>query len=132
MLIMLVSSTTDPTAAGLDPDHGHIVVGGSALDRARALAWHIRYGHEEDVAARVPGVPHDGDEKDGAEDDGARVVSIHGGAAVTVLDSFGSVILTMGWSFTPPAPPQGRAARPSSARAIQSDLLVPQPPPRAS
>jgi hypothetical protein len=133
IVAIVTASAVDPRAAERDPDHGHIVVGGSALDRARALAWHIRYGHEESLTARVPAAAHEGDEKDGVEVGGTHVLSIGtGAAAVSVLDSSGSMILTTGWSFTPPATVRGRAARPSSVHVIESDQSVAEPPPRAS
>ncbi len=130
LMAALVSATVDPTAPNRDPSHGHIILGGSALDRARALAWHMRYGHEEDLIAHVPGLPHQEDEN--AEGAGARVLIIRGVGGVTVLGSAGSAILVLSWSLVPPLPAPERAAPPSSLPAIESTMLVPEPPPRAS
>lgn len=133
ILATLLFTAADPYAQNRDPNHGHIILGGSALDRARALAWHMRYGHQEDSNALAPAAPHEEDEKDGAADDGARVLIIRGGAAaISVLDSSGSVILTTGWSFTPPATPDGRVDMHFSLPLMESDVLTPEPPPRVS
>ncbi len=132
VMATLVSAAVDPTAPNRDPSHGHIILGGSALDRARALAWHMRYGYEEDLIAHAPGLPHQEDENENAKGAGARVLIIRGAAGMTVLGSAGSAILALVWSFVPPQPLPGRAAAPSPMPAIESTLPVPEPPPRAS
>ncbi len=132
VVAMMIASEVDPSAPERDPSHGHIFLGGSALDRARALAWHLRYGHDENLIARPSTLPHQEDEDDGAESQGAHVLSIRGAAGVTVLGSAGGAILALSWSLVPPRAAPGRAVAPFPLLVIESILLVPEPPPRAS
>jgi hypothetical protein len=133
LVAMVVTATSNPFGAQYDPSHDHIVLGGNALERARALAWHIRNGHGQVQAARTAAKAHVGDENDDVKVGRVRMLFIHSDATgVTVLGSTSGALLTALWSLIVPTSSGERAAVLFTDSASESEVLVPQPPPRAT
>jgi hypothetical protein len=131
---VVASSAVDPHAAERDPDHTHIVVGGTALDRARALEWHLKHGHDEHPLALPFAASSDEDEQGGNGSARAHVLSIRSGQAadVMVLSLEGGVALSSNWLFVPPSPPEVHAPASVSVFVSEADPSVLEPPPRNS
>ncbi len=124
----------DPHATERDPLHGHLAVGGNAVERARALVSHLRSSTHEDscttglLRCADPCVLADGYEAD------ARVLSLRApsAAGASIYGLGGSVLLTAGVPVIPPAVPAARLGAPDAMSTAGMDLPVPEPPPRSS
>jgi len=129
------SMNLHPVAA--DPDHEHVVVGGSDAARAHALAVHL---------ARMKLHPEtDGDEHPAPRAarsqtscpspsaDEADVISIHGETpSIASFSRGGAVVAAATPAVLRPMTPAGRLRRFTSAVLPDPALPPPEPPPRAS
>ncbi len=134
-LFAFSSMNLHPVAA--DPDHEHVIVGGSDAARAHALAVHL---------ARMKLHPEtDGDEHPApraasgqtscpiSSADEPDVISIHGETpSIASFSGGGAVVAAATPALLPPMTPAGRVHTFISAVLADPALPPPEPPPRAS
>jgi hypothetical protein len=120
-----------------DPDHGHVVVGGSDADRAHALTVHLARMrlHPETDGDEHP-APHAGRAQTScpiASTDEPDVISIHGEAAsIASFGAGGAAVASATPALLPPNTPAGPLFASTAAGLPDSALPPPEPPPRAS
>ncbi len=119
-----------PQSVEWDPSHAHIVMGGDALERARALAAH-RAGLDRHMPPA--GVPHTDESYRVDTGNGPVVFSLRSAnTAGTVLSIGGSMIATAGALALPAVLPAGRVSSQLWQPPQEIALPVPEPPPRPS
>lgn len=120
-----------------DPDHGHVVVGGSDADRAHALAVHLARMrlHPETDGDEHP-APRAGRTQTScpiASTDEPDVISIHGEAAsIASFGVSGAAVAAATPALLPPITLAGRLFASKAAVLLDPALPPPEPPPRAS
>jgi hypothetical protein len=128
------ASFLDPRAVERDPGHGHIVVGGSAPERLRALAEHLGRRHLVESGAGS-GSFAAADDQTGATagaEGAARVFSVQSdrAAGALVFGTGGAVLLASPWRLLIIGGPGGPVAPPLSLTYDSVHLPIPEPPPR--
>ena len=138
VLVLLVAVSANVQPAEWDPTHMHIVVGGSDVDKAHALAAHLaRMRLHPETDGRAAPIAHTGHtDRSCADpsDDHTKVLSIRAGEAVGLAVFGGGAALAGVESpaFAPP-PEYGSQVLPLVPLAAPDPpLALPEPPPRAS
>ncbi len=131
LAVALVLPLLDPHALEGDPYHEHIVVGGSPVDQARALAAHL---HHRSVPLR-----HESSNRvvtgscASPSTDNVQVVSVHSGSAAgSAVIGFPNTIAAAGHSGAPIPTLTSPVVVPSPLHTLEIILLVPDPPPRGA
>jgi hypothetical protein len=140
VLALFLASVLDPAAVDRDPEHTHVVVGGTPAEQARALAAHTQRAHASEMLhRRLPGEQTARDARTpwaratGEESAGAIVLSVRSGEAsassVVGLTGGGLVATATGaFRVSPAVAPLEPARMLMSSGTTPS---IPDPPPRA-
>jgi hypothetical protein len=146
VMVVLLSVVSDPTAAGREPSHGHVVIGNSVLEAARALRAHTH----EPAPAQPHACPHpiggtvtvapratDGGSAatPGAVKGGDRAVVISTRGPITSATVWGlntGAVLHSHWEINPAALSVAPVPEFSTVRWQAPDESQPTPPPKAS
>lgn len=125
-----VLSPLHPQLLELDPLHGHMVIGGTRVDQARALAAHIK------GSADHPSAPSEQQADDPCTEDHsaeAHVLSIRGGGPIgSSVFSVSAVIAGDAPALLPAVLPVVRLIMRPELPARMFTPSVPDPPPRIS
>jgi hypothetical protein len=136
-LLRVVLPAVDTRAIEHDPYHLHVVIGGTPVQRAEAMARHRQHGHGAGSHRGIASVAQSGlcgwpDDPDGRR---PRVLSVVPSAAwgTTVLSAAG---LSIAVPESPREPtitwPAGRLAATPETLPLRIFLSVPDPPPRGT
>ena len=135
LLMFVASANVQP--AEWDPAHMHIVIGGSDLDNAHALAAHLaqtRLHPESDGREHPLAHPGHGDRSCSDPDNQTHVLSIRAGDALGIA-TFGGGDALAGSAVPAILPPVDRPDRVSLLAHVaipDPQSALPEPPPRAS
>ena len=123
-LIAAVSPLTAVFAQRVPPQHGHVVLGGTAEQQQRALAAHV---HHEDSPAHV----HAAGGQPAASNGSVQVYSLADGEALATTAT-GVALLSAGAAPALVLPPVRTAVLSASPRSLVAFVPgVPHPPPRS-
>jgi hypothetical protein len=138
VIAVFVLSSAFPHSVEWDPAHGHVVIGGTARDQARALSAHLnqRDDHssvEPFAHAIEPPAPARGVCPVGVAGQ-VRVLSVRDGSSADadVLGAPGTAIGPASPMLAPPILASAPLVLPTRVSVLEPALSLPEPPPRAS
>jgi hypothetical protein len=139
-MIVIGTSLLDPHAAERDPGHDHVVVGGTALEQARALSLHLRESRgmvdgPTKTLPRPSGLQSHHRARIGEFDapPAAKVFSVgQGNASASIVSRGRALLVTWAADATMVPFPPGALVPPSAVLPAGIVLSVSEPPPRAS